>query len=154
MRGLSLTQPWATLVAIGAKTIETRSWSTPYRGELLIAAALRFPFEARERCWHEPFLTALVKAGHTTTQDLRTGVILCVAELYDCVPTEDVVDRDAFGDYGPNRFAWLLRNVRPLRPPIPSAHVTAKGRIKAGGALGLWSVPQVVLDLVAGQGVL
>lgn len=34
MRGLSLTQPWATLVAIGAKKIETRSWTTTYRGAL------------------------------------------------------------------------------------------------------------------------
>lgn len=28
---LIFTQPWATLVAIGAKRIETRSWSTTYR---------------------------------------------------------------------------------------------------------------------------
>lgn len=31
---LSLTQPWAELVVIGAKTQETRSWKTDYRGEL------------------------------------------------------------------------------------------------------------------------
>lgn len=39
MRAITLTQPWATLVAIGAKRIETRSWSTPYRGPLAIHAA-------------------------------------------------------------------------------------------------------------------
>ncbi len=38
MRTLTLTQPWATLVALGAKTIETRSWQTSYRGPLAIHA--------------------------------------------------------------------------------------------------------------------
>lgn len=39
MRAITLTQPWATLVAIGAKRIETRSWRTSYRGPLAIHAA-------------------------------------------------------------------------------------------------------------------
>ena len=39
MKALTLTQPWATLVAIGAKRIETRSWATvdKFRWELLDA---------------------------------------------------------------------------------------------------------------------
>src|SRR4051812_42520238 len=44
---LSLTQPWASLVAIGAKQIETRSWRTHYRGPLLIHASAGFPGECR-----------------------------------------------------------------------------------------------------------
>lgn len=40
MRGLSLTEPWATLVAIGAKKIETRSWGTDYRGPIVIHASV------------------------------------------------------------------------------------------------------------------
>ena len=38
MKALTLTQPWATLVAMGAKRIETRSWTTNYRGPLAIHA--------------------------------------------------------------------------------------------------------------------
>lgn len=38
MKALTLTQPWATLVAIGAKCIETRGWSTDYRGPGTVAA--------------------------------------------------------------------------------------------------------------------
>lgn len=38
MKAVTLTQPWATLVAIGAKQIETRSWPTNYRGPLAIHA--------------------------------------------------------------------------------------------------------------------
>jgi len=38
---LTLHQPWASLIALGVKTIETRSWSTQYRGPLAIHAAKR-----------------------------------------------------------------------------------------------------------------
>lgn len=34
MKALTLWQPWASLVALSEKTIETRCWSTKYRGEL------------------------------------------------------------------------------------------------------------------------
>jgi activating signal cointegrator 1 len=40
---LTLWQPWASLVALGVKTIETRSWSTKYRGPIAIHAAARRP---------------------------------------------------------------------------------------------------------------
>ena len=43
MKALSVTQPWATLIATGQKQIETRSWGTRYRGPLYIHAAKRFP---------------------------------------------------------------------------------------------------------------
>ncbi len=46
MKAISLHQPWASLVATGVKTIETRSWSTKYRGPLAIHAAKRQPDQA------------------------------------------------------------------------------------------------------------
>ena len=39
MKALSLKQPWANLVACGYKTLETRTWATGYRGELLICSS-------------------------------------------------------------------------------------------------------------------
>lgn len=41
MKALTLYQPWATLVALGAKRVETRSWHTHYRGTLAIHAGSR-----------------------------------------------------------------------------------------------------------------
>jgi hypothetical protein len=38
MKALTLHQPWATLIALGAKQYETRSWGTDYRGPLAIHA--------------------------------------------------------------------------------------------------------------------
>ena len=40
MKVLSLKEPWASLIAAGVKSIETRSWQTSYRGELAIHASL------------------------------------------------------------------------------------------------------------------
>lgn len=39
MKALSIRQPWAQEIADGFKTLEFRSWSTTYRGPLLICAS-------------------------------------------------------------------------------------------------------------------
>jgi len=147
---LTLTQPWATLIAIGAKQIETRSWSTPYRGPLAIHAAKGYPTWARGVRFDEPFLSAPWRAGIKPDMPLPTGAIVAVCTLVDCVPTRQSWKDDdsawlrtlypgggwdvppdeperSFGDYAPGRFAWLLADVQELRAPIP-----------ARGALGLW----------------
>lgn len=43
MKFLTIRQPWASLIAVGAKTIETRGWSTTYRGPLAIHAGKAKP---------------------------------------------------------------------------------------------------------------
>ena len=46
MKVLSLTEPYATLIKKGVKTIETRSWKTNDRGKLYIhASSTRIPRE-------------------------------------------------------------------------------------------------------------
>lgn len=170
MRGFTLTQPWASLVALEAKRFETRSWTTTYCGDLLIHAAKNFPRDCQELCAIEPFLSVLKAAGYTNTRELPTAAIVAYVPANNVivrtpVRTElmpqiwahmrsqgplkgvpmaawDESNEHAFGDYGPNRYAWPLPHVRKLREPIPCK-----------GALGLWTVPQVVLDLLAGQGV-
>jgi len=52
---LTLTQPWATLGAIGAKKIETRGWRHSLSGTLAIHAAKSFPKWAKDTC-NEPSL--------------------------------------------------------------------------------------------------
>lgn len=47
MKVLTLHQPWASLVAHGVKSIETRSWSTKHRGPLAIHAAVKRPSQAQ-----------------------------------------------------------------------------------------------------------
>lgn len=145
MKVLTLTQPWATLVALGEKRVETRSWKTAYRGPLAIHAAATYPKWARELAGTEPFRTVLAKHGYHYADSTKRlfnslpfGQIICVCRLVSIAPTTDLAhewvkplspQEQAFGDYGPWRFAWFLDNICKLDTPMP-----------AKGALGLWDV--------------
>lgn len=67
MKALSVKQPWASLIVSGKKTVECRSWSTKYRGELVICASKGDKFSA----------DGILLPG---------GVALGVVELIDCRP--------------------------------------------------------------------
>lgn len=86
MKALTLTQPWATLVAIGAKSIETRSWKTNYRGPLAIHAGKGLggmkADEFVRLCSSEPFRSALGSEGDL----LARGVIVATCELLEVLP--------------------------------------------------------------------
>lgn len=126
MKALTLTQPWATLVATGMKSVETRSWRTAYRGPLAIHAAKGFPAEARRFAEHERTFGRLLSP-------IPRGAVLCVVRLVDCRMAEEValdvgpLER-LYGEYGPGRWAWLLEDVCPFETPVA-----------AKGALGLWN---------------
>lgn len=53
MRAITLWQPWASAVALGSKTIETRHWSTNYRGPLAIHAAKRRNIGELDDLWRD-----------------------------------------------------------------------------------------------------
>lgn len=138
MKALTLTQPWATLVVIGAKRIETRSWGTKYRGRLAIHAAKSYPRWARNLAVQEPFFTVLHQAGYPPA-GLYLGCVIATAELVACwrVPVNwwtpeqrtevGLSDLElAFGDFTPGRYLWFLKDVQPLEP------------VPARGSLGLW----------------
>jgi hypothetical protein len=138
MKTLTLTQPWATLVATEAKRIETRSWYTCYRGPLLIHAAKGFPRWAKETAKEDHFRDGL---NGFTWQQLPTSAIVCRCELLGCVRVEEIGKLRAvgiipslqelkFGDYSEGRYAWGLQMVERFTEPIP-----------AKGALGLWDFP-------------
>jgi hypothetical protein len=127
MKALTLTQPYASLVAWGDKKIETRSWSTQYRGELAIHAARTFPAMARKLCDREPFRSVL----GCSPEELPLGAILAICRLTECFPiTPDNLPPEpelSFGIYSPGRYAWVLEDVHMLPRPV-----LARGR------LGLW----------------
>ncbi len=131
MKALSLTQPWATLVAIGAKRYETRGWSTPYRGPVAIHAAKAMPRWALDAYLREPFYNeTLVPAGYSSSSRLPRGEVVALAVVSDVLPAHTVVigaNEHSFGDFSRGRYAWRLEHVVQLPVPIP-----------ARGALGLW----------------
>lgn len=151
MKALSLTQPWATLVAIRAKRYETRSWRSQHLGRIAIHAAKGFPLSARELCLptlsggvHNPFAAPLRNAGYVAPSDLPLGAIVAVCDIAGYFSTARLADIEglsererAFGDYSVGRWAWRLENVIQLKSPVP-----------CGGALGLWTVPADIEALV------
>ena len=145
MKVITITQPWATLIAIGAKKIETRSWSTNYRGPLAIHAAKGFPQWAKYISWTEPFYSILCEEWKPYVfhpYNLPFGVIIATCVLAECHSTRAIKacheqglralleQEQAFGDFTDNRYGFVLKDVCALNEPIP-----------AKGTLGLWEFP-------------
>jgi hypothetical protein len=118
MRTLTVRQPWASLIASGAKTIEIRSRRTNYRGPVVILAG----------------------KGSDPQCDPDTvyphGVTLCVVELLDCVPLtpehqeSSCVPTDRFSAaVEAEHFAWVLSEPIPVKP------------VAVRGQLGLLAFP-------------
>lgn len=120
MKALTISEPYASLIREGCKRIETRSWATRYRGEILIHAGARIPKEYRNHALMD------------MVQETRQGKIIAKARLVDCIKMtpefiagiSDVEKKCGF--YSPGRVAWILEDVEPIED------------IRAKGSLGLW----------------
>lgn len=122
MKTLALQQPWASLVASGIKKIENRSWTTPYRGRVLIVASGRkVPTEFildQPVEWYCAMYTEQIFGNLPESPDLPVGAIIGYADLVDVTQgvTEDVWDNTDDGCY-----KWHFENARLLDKPIPVA---------------------------------
>jgi activating signal cointegrator 1 len=149
VKAITLTQPWATLVAIGAKRFETRSWQPRHLGPIAIHAAKGFPPEAQARCCDDMFYRLLF--GTTVRPDVEAGIdprsrveslplraVIATARLEWSESTDSAIfpsvlaeygtpDERDLGNYSPGRWAWYLTGARPLPEPV-----------QARGALWLW----------------
>ena len=91
MKAISLKQPWANLVACGYKTLETRTWATGYRGELLICSSASGDIEP-------------------------TGRALAVVNLVACREMEDEDAQAACILRYPEAKVVVLEDIRLLQP--------------------------------------
>jgi hypothetical protein len=102
MKAISLHQPWASLIAEGRKTIETRRWQTSHRGPLLICSTKL------------PIVQNVL--GLPKVEYLPTGQALCVAEVVDCRRMLKSDQEAALVSYQSKLWAWELKDVRPIEP--------------------------------------
>lgn len=131
MKALALWQPWASLVACGAKRIETRSWDTNYRGLVAICATQKEPPEAFDGI-SEQTLNAMYQAlgGAEAWAQVPRGACVAVVRLARTFrmggAAEPVVDarERSFGNWTPGRFGFELEDVveLPLPVPVVSSH--------------------------------
>jgi hypothetical protein len=91
VKALSVQEPWASRIAYGRKTVETRTWRTGHRGALLICAS-------------------------ATPKSSVSGKAVALATLADCrLMTPD--DEDAAQcNWYEDIYAWVLTDVTAVQP--------------------------------------
>lgn len=142
MKTITLHQPWASLVAIGAKKIETRSWSTYYRGPLAIHAGMNTGFmRGKNSMLEEPYFKDVLQGV-----ELPVGCMVATCNLVHVQQMSELqvfpackgighggklwsleAQERAFGFYSIGRYMWLLDDIHTLAEPVP-----------VKGSLGLW----------------
>jgi len=95
IRALSVRQPWASFIAEGKKSIETRTWNTVHRGELLIVAS-KLP----------------------SLPPLPAGKAVAFARLSECRRMRPSDEARAMCARYPRAFSWVLDDVRPIKVPF------------------------------------
>ena len=148
MKAITIYQPFASLIACGAKQFETRGCATRYRGPIAIHAgkinlSKQIP---------KPILDLALKkingknspVFYKSIEELPMGAIIAIANLVDCqhICAYDLFcdgavlddceriygDEIKFGNFLPGRFAWKLEIIKVFHEPIE-----IKGR------QGLWN---------------
>ena len=123
MKVISIKEPFATLIKDKEKKIETRSWKTNYRGELLIHAGKGIDKEAMKRL------------SKYIPEDLPSEKILGKVKLVDCIEMstefKEILlkeNKDIYTDSSfKENYGWKLENVEVFDK-----------QIETKGKLGLW----------------
>lgn len=133
MKVLSIRQPWADLILLGLKKAEFRSWTTKYRGTVLLHASKRVDGTARlhflkllDKTW-EWYVPKEIKdrvRGYLTYP--RTGAALGMANLVEINRSEYHYEELGFTE---ESFAWVFEDPKPLKIEVPMK-----------GMLGLFSI--------------
>ena len=147
MRALTIRPPWSHAIAFWGKDVENRTWATHYQGDIAIHAG-KSPDDGALEDWR--IVSALTAPGYEQIP-FSLGKVVAVARLYDCHPIPDETGLSGCGT--PARddrtcslwadetgYHWRLRDIRPLRDPVPCK-----------GALGLWRLPEDVEKAVRAQ---
>ena len=106
MKALSIRQPYANEILIGQKKIELRTWSTSWRGDLLICSSAK-------------------PDANTNGGMYPLGAAICIVKLVDVRPMKrkdcKALDTDILWLDG---LCWILADVRPVQP------VGIKGKLR------------------------
>ena len=131
MKAITISQPYASLIASGEKWVENRTWPTKYRGPLAIHAGKG---------------TQYMTAAQLTT--FPNGCVLAVATLVACWSVRDIrgygsspeMANEPVCEGGPTwrmlaehehtegPWCWFLQDIKRYTEPVPQQ-----------GAQGLWN---------------
>ena len=118
---LSWKQPFANLMLYGK--IETRTWSTNYRGWVLICSSKKGydMGSLRQICGPEQIarMSALFnrKLNIDSLEDhLPNGVAIAIGRLVDCRPMNPGDENSCFVKYYPDLFCHIYKHITPIDP--------------------------------------
>jgi hypothetical protein len=134
LKAVTLYQPYASAIAYGLKTVETRDWP-PWHLDSLNVTPLPLAIHASRRfdamgLGLEP-MRRLERAAGVKVNDLPSGCVVAVALLTEARMTRDTreglrgwADRlpeaeREWGDFGLGRWGWFLTDVWRLKKPVP-----------------------------------
>lgn len=130
MKALTISQPYASLIASGEKWIENRTWPTSYRGPLAIHAGKGTQYLDRDEI-----------------KDYPTGCVIAIAKLVACYRLDEIQRNDADSSIRKSRidtsiwnwseaarhkhaegpFCWILQDIKAIDP------------VPCRGAQNLWN---------------
>lgn len=141
MKALTIWQPWATLIAEGAKPYEFRKWPAPdwiIGEQIVIHAAARpvRPAEVDEIIWRMvtkrgaglsldwPKAAPLLDQIKLAPKRLPLGCGLCLATLSASIRVTELPEVAGMSaaeraEIDPNMWAWKLENIIRFEPPEP-----------------------------------
>ena len=142
MYAITLHQPWASLIALGIKTMETRSWPAPAR---LLGQTIAIHAAKRVARQPAPVIDAAMveHVGSDWRRAVPAGIVVATATLSGMARVEKISSSgdyaihdpgteigsavgkrespvDPWGDFNPGRWLWFLSDVRALPEPVPA----------------------------------
>jgi hypothetical protein len=131
MHALTIKNPWAYLIAKGIKDIENRTWSTGYRGPLLIHVSKTPDIR---NCTRAVVNSGIMPYGefirHLAKTENLAGNIIGIVDLVDIV-------KDHESEWAaPGEYHWVLKNPVLFKKPSPHR-----------GKLNIWHADTFLLKL-------
>ena len=122
MKVLSIIQPWASLIAVGIKDIENRTWKTNYRGKILLhasASVVNKDWSILSPAQREAAKALICPFGvENSPLNLGRSAIIGEATLVDCVIGHSSIwaEQDVWN--------WVLKDMKLFS--IPTYNVKGK----------------------------
>ena len=120
---LSMHQPWASLLVMGIKTVEGRSWYAAHRGRLWIASTAKSP-EKEEIKYVEQQYKTMFDHYIEFPESYPSGALLGCVDVVDCVTQDEYQKMDGDRSESGSEFVFICENPMELlvKVPVKGAH--------------------------------
>ena len=132
MKTLTIKNPWALLICAGLKNVENRTWSTNFRGRILVHTSAKesgtLPQLLNPRqlsAIEDPFNYRIVKQIPTVN-----SAIIGEVDIIDCIQNSNSIWAE------PGGYHWVLANPVLYQHPV----------FGVKGSLGLWNYAPHLYD--------